>query len=311
MNVLKVINKKTFFNDSFFNFDDGTYAKGDIILLNRETNIIYKIDKNFKSTLYKPPIKINKICYDECENCYWALLDSNYKIYKLNEHFRKISCISLKYPVDSPFEICDMSYCENDNLFVITTKKYIFKFDKNGSCKEKIYEKNSLKTYYSSYCFCNSTYVLYSQNKETYISILMNGKETDCYKIPSTCTPFSILHIKKEKNSKSETITLIATENNSNKKYLISLSDNDDNSSIPCISDELDNEEMIHSILSIEKSLAYILDLESEKLRKGISLANTVDEMLKLNENLTETIINITQLEYLLMNRLKSLNGFK
>ena len=286
MNVLKVINKKTFFNDSFFNFDDGTYAKGDIILLNRETNIIYKINNNFKFTLYKPPIKINKLCYDECENCYWALIDSDYKIYKLNEHFRKMSCISLKYPVDSPFEICDMSYCENDNLFVMTTKK-------------------------SSYCFCNSTYVLYSQNKETYISILMNGKETDCYKIPSTCTPFSIIHIKKEKNSKSEIITLIATENNSNKKYLISLSDNDDNSSIPCISNELDNEEMISSILSVEKHLAYILDLESEKLRKGISLANTVDEMLKLNENLTETIINITQLEYLLMTRLKSLNGFK
>lgn len=311
MNLLKIINKKNFPNYNFLKFDNGTYTNKDIILLNKDFNILYKIDSNFKVTLYKPEIKIYKICYDESENCYWALMEFDNKIYKLNENLKKIACISLNYPIDLLNEICDISYCKNYDLFVITTNKCIFKFDKNGQCKEKIYENNSKKVYCSSYCFCNYTYILYNENKNTYISILMNDKEVHLYKIPYAFSNFSIVYIEKDKENEGEIITLIAKDDKSNETCLISLCPNYNNSPMPYFKENLDNEDMIGSIILVENSLAHILDLESEKLKKGINLASTVEEMLNLNENLTETIINITQLEYLLTNRLKSLQKFK
>ena len=313
MNVLKIINKQTFPNYSCFNFDDGTCTNKGIILLNRVSNVVYRIDNNSKFTLYNLKIKIYKLCYDECEDCYWALLAFDYSnIYKLNKHFREMSYIQLNYPIDNPIEICDMSYCKADNLFILTTTKCVFKFDKSGNCTEKIYENNSLKTYISAYCFCNYTYILFYENKKAYISILKDGKEIKCYEILCSFTPSSIIYIEKDKNSKNEIITLTAKADNSNKIHLISLSpDCEDNSAIPCVSKALDNEDMVDSIVSIENSLAHLLDLESEKLEKGIKLADSVEELLKLNENLTEIIINITQLEYLFMTRLKALDDSK
>lgn len=311
--MLKIINNQSFSDYSYLNFDDVICTNKDIILLNKIDNTIYKIDNNSNFTLYKLQIKIYKMCYDECENCYWILTDSNYNnIYKLDENFRKISYIQLNYPINKPIKIYDISYCKVDNLFIITTKKYIFKFDKNGNCKEKIYENNSLKTYLSAYSFCNCTYILYYQDKKSYISLLKDGKEVNFYKIPYTFIPCSIAYIKKCKNSKNEIITLTARNDDSSKMQLISLShDCKDNSSIHCLSKSLDEQNMINSIISMEKTLSYLLDLESKKLEKGIQVADSVNEMLKLNENLIEIIVNITQLEYLLITRLKVLKNSK
>ena len=66
---------------------------------NRDFNILYKIDSNFKVTLYKPEMKIYKICYDESENCYWALMEFDNKIYKLNENLTEtiINITQLEY----------------------------------------------------------------------------------------------------------------------------------------------------------------------------------------------------------------------
>ncbi len=83
---------------------------------NRDFNILYKIDSNFKVTLYKPEMKIYKICYDESENCYWALMEFDNKIYKLNENLYKICYDESENCYWALMEFDNKIYKLNENL---------------------------------------------------------------------------------------------------------------------------------------------------------------------------------------------------
>lgn len=65
--------------------------------------------------------------------------------------------------------------------------------------------------------------------------------------------------------------------------------------------------QILNSIALQEVGLSNIINMESEKLQKSISLAKNTNDLLKINSSVDKLITNITVLENLLYSKLKSI----
>ncbi len=78
--------------------------------------------------------------------------------------------------------------------------------------------------------------------------------------------------------------------------------------SCECEEDTCDDDrcicDVIESIALMEAGLAHILNAEGEKLQKAIQLSDNVCDLLAINQNVTNTIKSITDLECLLNRKL-------
>lgn len=64
--------------------------------------------------------------------------------------------------------------------------------------------------------------------------------------------------------------------------------------------------DLIESIALVESALAHILNAEGEKLQKAVSLACSVEELLKINRSVRSTLIHATFLEQTLFAKLET-----
>ncbi|MEG2014246.1 MAG: hypothetical protein RR086_00800 [Clostridia bacterium] len=65
------------------------------------------------------------------------------------------------------------------------------------------------------------------------------------------------------------------------------------------------NNNIIESIALEQTALSHILNAEGEKIQKALTLTNNVDTLLKVNCSVRETIERITELEIILLNKLR------
>lgn len=63
---------------------------------------------------------------------------------------------------------------------------------------------------------------------------------------------------------------------------------------------------VIESIAMIETSLSHILNAEGEKLQKAVQISNNICDLLEINKNVTDTIREITELEFVLNRKLET-----
>lgn len=68
---------------------------------------------------------------------------------------------------------------------------------------------------------------------------------------------------------------------------------------------EMEKCKVIESIALIEASLSSILNAEGQKIQKVIKEENNICEILKANDSINKTIVNITMLEQILCDKLK------
>ncbi|MEG1581731.1 MAG: carboxypeptidase-like regulatory domain-containing protein [Clostridia bacterium] len=64
--------------------------------------------------------------------------------------------------------------------------------------------------------------------------------------------------------------------------------------------------DIIESIALQETGLSHILNAEGEKIQKAIELATCVDDLVKINYSLQDTLIDVTSLETVLFNKLRT-----
>ena len=73
----------------------------------------------------------------------------------------------------------------------------------------------------------------------------------------------------------------------------------------PCPPDNKQcSKDVIGSIALVESSLAHILNAEGEKIQKAVKLTCSVDELLKINRSVQNTLIHATFLEHTLFAKL-------
>lgn len=77
-------------------------------------------------------------------------------------------------------------------------------------------------------------------------------------------------------------------------------------SNCSCVSCSQARADIMESIALTEASIAHILNAEGEKLQKAIACSRNVSELLCVNESVLKTIIQTTQLEQMLYNKLES-----
>ena len=68
---------------------------------------------------------------------------------------------------------------------------------------------------------------------------------------------------------------------------------------------------MVESVAKVECAISHILNAEGEKLQKIIACADDLDSILCANDKVNDTLLNITQLEQVLYNKLAVMNKLK
>lgn len=69
--------------------------------------------------------------------------------------------------------------------------------------------------------------------------------------------------------------------------------------------------DMVESVARVECALSHILNAEGEKLQKIIACSDDLDTILCASEKVNDTLLNITQLEQVLYNKLAVMNKLK
>lgn len=57
--------------------------------------------------------------------------------------------------------------------------------------------------------------------------------------------------------------------------------------------------ELMESIISVEKTIAHILNAEGEKIQKAVEISDNIGDLIELNRSVNKTLMNAVQLEQL------------
>ncbi|XMB85927.1 hypothetical protein RJG79_11065 [Mycoplasmatota bacterium WC44] len=63
--------------------------------------------------------------------------------------------------------------------------------------------------------------------------------------------------------------------------------------------------DVIESIALEEVGLAHILNAEGEKIQKGIAISSTIEELIKVNMSVNDTLKNVSKVQMLLQFKLE------
>ncbi|XMB67018.1 hypothetical protein RI065_00445 [Mycoplasmatota bacterium zrk1] len=69
--------------------------------------------------------------------------------------------------------------------------------------------------------------------------------------------------------------------------------------------------DVIESIALEEVGLAHILNAEGEKIQKGVAIATSIDDLIKVNASVSETLKNVSKMQMLLQYKLEEILDFK
>ena len=272
------------------------------------------------------------ICYDNYYNCFWAISkNEKNKIYKLDNYFNEISYIYVKYNSCKHFYIEKIICCNKCELTICGEFGQI-KIEKEEKCVY-ISEENIEKDIYINNCVEFEDCSLYcSGNKSTKWKICDKENHHNYVDYPLHCD-YNIIDIANSdyKCTKCKEIYLLVKKL-CGSVYIIKLEMckkeknicecNSFNPICNCDCDCFDNctsdcqsiTDIIQSIALMEASLSHILNAEGEKIQKILSCANSTCDIIKVNDSVNKTIINISHLEQILYSKLaiaKELYNYK
>ncbi len=304
-----------------------------IVVMDYLLNIINKIETCSKYTL---------ITYGKKYNEYFAIKENdNTNIYVLDICFNELYKIPLKLNKKYIQEIisltfdcekCSIIIAQKDKIFSVTidgdfikellTQDTINKIANsetknikyqtlNGCC---CYKQVPVKSIYITAitCFCCELYIAYFKNNSAYISkISPNGNIIDTYYIGENIKINSMF------NSCGALSLLVTKQDCYNYIYITSLCCESYCEIIDCNECRVDCEcdkkhchnccdDIICSIACMEKGLACILNNEGHKIQTAIKKAQSVDDLIKVNDSVTKTVNEVTLLEQVLYNKLKT-----
>lgn len=259
------------------------------------TNNFELVDENALDNSY------TCICYDNREDCFWASKDENCLfLYKLNYKFEEISNIRIHSNVNAAANIISFSYNKCDDTFIIITNLRIIKVNKKGEITKDIFEIKGKQINYSCNNVNENLVYMSKVNKTSFLGMNDKWNNKIIFRLPNTFIYTSILDISKNKNK--IIITILAKDCKKNSfilKILIIMHNlkNFDN----CLDEyRITLKNKLTSIDNIEKTIAKILDTESDKIIKAINLSNNTNELIELDKQVNKTIVNISSLENLL-----------
>lgn len=309
-----------------------TFNGVNFILLDEYRGEIILLGKNYKpvkNIVLKR--KYSNICFDNVQNCYWAISDNDACIiYQLDARFNEINQISLKNVIH--YEATGISYdCAGKKIWIAfpSCTGYV-----KAGTDTLIYIQNNSKTMInrSVLSLSHCTLLSYKEDEKQFIEI--SSREycrelirciPDGYTIEDMCV-ISCTQNKIEHFS-SYSICLLLSQDCSKKMFIMRfylkfcknktpelICEKLENMKPITDCNKHDNEcarnakyQIMQSIALEEAAIAHILNAEGEKIQKAVANFDDLDKLLCVNESVKQTIIHITQLETQLYLKLEAL----
>ncbi len=71
------------------------------------------------------------------------------------------------------------------------------------------------------------------------------------------------------------------------------------------------SEHIIESIALEETGLAHIINAEGEKIQAALVIATTIEELIAVNTSVSQTLVEVSKVEMLLIDKLKTADTLK
>lgn len=266
------------------------------------------------------------ICYDSCNNCFWATTDcANNKLYKLDECFMEVDAITLESMEHPCGVITGVSYDCQQNRLVVSFVDYIVLVD--VKCPKECILINQKCSVWNTGVLSIAPYYLVTElhNFHQDIVVYDDDFKVQCkIQIPKGYVAQTVLFYPcRDRCNQNLTCYLLATKHGCY-SYLIEFTlECCDITVCPCnfwICHKRCEEEHCHdldgacsdiveSIALIETALSHILNAEGEKLQKIIASTDSVEKIMCANKSIQDTVTSITHLEIVLHDKLESVKG--
>ena len=272
---------------------------------------IYRYDSKFSPRgEFQGNTSFNGLCYDSLEECFWATEATQYnKIFKLNGKMQKIDCITFENKRCDYKQIIGISFDCTKNVLVAAFKDAIIEISKTGKVKSLI--KNLCSQVLNIVSI--SPYLAVAVKDDEKQNILyFEGKKRVCIEnVPSEYSIRDIVY-----NPCKQALMILTTKHCQYPRvlcYPLSLKTD-------CCHEELlcrkkckpeppepgDKCNIIQSVALIETALSHILNAEGEKLQKAVEIADSVGELLEINQSIHKTLMLASQLENILLAKLQA-----
>ncbi|MCL2522396.1 MAG: hypothetical protein FWE36_06015 [Erysipelotrichales bacterium] len=258
-------------------------------LTQKNSKKICKFNSDFKSIdAISTCQNYTKICFDKTIKCFWAKAENDKKfIYRLCSDFKATDKMLIAH--------------NEDNL---------------TSCKSKLIQES-----FGPNIIKNYDIKIFEQIIT--ITALHDGQKL-LFKVPNDHIPLDISLLPVKNNSEIKFALLVSTTcgdskiliyNNCFKQNKICGKDNKDNDRKPECCDFVKTlncrdavVQVVQSVAFVETALAYLIQAESEKIKKAIEIASTVEELLDINSSIQKTIVNVLMVEQVLYQKLDAAN---
>ena len=159
----------------------------------------------------------NSICYDDSENCFWAVSPGSSHIYKFNEHFENMSI--LKWGSAKRDIISSISYCAIENYLLLFTQNDVIKLSKTGEILNSFHHLSNHLTFCG--CATDRHTILSYYIANSGVSVI-NIKDLNFVSLNMTCLPehFCVKTICPAYDSHDDTILFILANKGLFEPYL-------------------------------------------------------------------------------------------
>lgn len=274
-----------------------------IVQMDTDFNIVKVFDT------YK---KYDRIIYDPVLECFWATRSKGCRfIYKLDSNFIELDSICVRNH-SGRGAISGLSYdCYNDKL-IVTFPQAVVSVNKTTGESETLY--TSYENWFTDVCCVHPYFLAFTVSSNG--SKLLQLKEVD-----GTVELNSTIDIPYNFNMEGITFTKV-TENGDDEdvdvefkilsiydcdSYLLTQTGSFDEicSCNSWVNDASCNDcdcceetcKLIESLALIEAGIAHVLNAEGEKIQYAVANSTTIEELVNINNSVTNTVEKITELE--------------
>lgn len=271
----------------------------------RDTSI-YKFDSNFSP---KGEIEGSRsysgLCYDSLEKCFWATEVTRHNmIFKLNRKMQEIDCITFENSRCDHRQMLGISFDCAKDVLVVALKDAIYEVSKTGDADLLI----------SDLC----THVLNVASIAPYLAVMIKDGDKQCilyYRggrlVETERVPLEFRIRDMIYNPCKSTLMILTTKHCRYPQILCYPLDFDADPCHKALCHSKpeppdDRCSIITSVAMMEAALSHILNAEGEKLQKAVEIADSVGELLEVNESIHKTLMHAIKLEHILYAKLQA-----
>lgn len=283
-------------------------------------NNIYKYNQKFERIdVMKTNRALTGICYDSIDGCFWGIESrSEDAIFKFNNKFIETEIVRLKNYTKQNKPALGVSHDVERNTLVLSYQNTLFEVSKQGDHRPVLF-KDPCVDIINHVTIAPYHAVAKREARSQWVGFFdRRGQMTGSLSIPSEYIVGDILHYPCHDHTDFDLMVLVSKPCHGQSILLYEMKNicihgrhydicrKDCKKEERCTGGRRRHAwDLIESTATVEASIANILNAESEKLQKAVKLADSIEELLEINNSINKTIINITQLEYILYSTLQ------